>query len=190
MRINKKQIAEFEPCRLNYIRKTYIIDIGKGEDFSTRDEHGRFTGSVPHGGSASSGGGAAGERLKLTRGKYPTSDEEINSIIHNELSGINFSASPVYNSRIGSAGKTTANISPSGRIRIKSIEIGKQYRNTKEALIDTIIHEELEARIFTRSYHSKKYQKLNNASDSERHKYINRVIKKYYGMKGWNYGLV
>lgn len=89
MRINKKQIAEFTPCRLNYIRKTYIIDIGKGEDFSTRDEHGRFTGSVPHGGgSASSGGGAAGERLKLTRGKYPTSDEEINSIIHNELSGI------------------------------------------------------------------------------------------------------
>ena len=154
MRINKKQIAEFTPCRLNYIRKTYIIDIGKGEDFSTRDEHGHFTGSVPHG-SGSSGGGASIAKPKLTRGKYPTSDEEINSIIHNELSGIKFSVSPVYNSRIGSAGKTKAAVSPSGRIRIKSIEIGKQYRNTKEALIDTIIHEELEARILTRSYHSK-----------------------------------
>lgn len=145
---------------------------------------------IDDGSGGGSGGGASIARSKLARGKYPTSDEEINSIIHKELSGIKFSALPVYNSRIGSAGKTTATISPSGRIRIKSIEIGKQYKNTKEALIDTIIHEELEARIFTRSYHSKKYQKLNNASDSERHKYINRVIKKYYDMKGWNYGLV
>lgn len=47
------------PCCLNYIRKTYIIDVEKEEDYSTRDEHGRFTGSVPRGGGSGGGGSGA-----------------------------------------------------------------------------------------------------------------------------------
>lgn len=137
-------------------------------------------------------GGGSGDNIrnKLVRGKYPVSNDQINSIVENELSGVKMSFHPVYNSRIASAGKTVGTISPTGSIKIKSMEIGKQYSDTKEALIDTIIHEELEARIMVRSRYSKKFSKLNTASDSVRHKYINRVIKKYFKMKGWNYGLV
>lgn len=160
------------------------------QDYSTRDEHGRFTGSVPHGSGSSGGGSIDNTRNKLVRGKYPVSNDQINSIIENELSGVRMSSHPVYNGRIASAGKTVGTISPMGSIKIKSMEIGKQYSDTKEALIDTIVHEELEARIMVRSRYSKKYSKLNTASDSVRHKYINRVIKKYFKMKGWDYGLV
>ena len=43
-------------------KKPYIKRVAgyvcKGEDYSTRDEHGRFTGSVPHGSESSSGGGS------------------------------------------------------------------------------------------------------------------------------------
>lgn len=172
-------------------RKRVTGYVCKGEDYSTRDEHGRFTGSVPHGSGSSSGGGSGDKtRNKLERGKYPVSNDQINSIIENELSGVKMSFHPVYNGRIASAGKTVGTISPTGSIKIKSMEIGKQYSDTKEALIDTIVHEELEARIMIRSRYSKKFSKLNTASDSVRHKYINRVIKKYFKMKGWDYGLV
>lgn len=80
MRINKKQIAEFTPCRLNYIRKTYIIDIGKGEDFSTRDEHGRFTGSVPHGSSGGSSGGSGGTARDSGSGDIKITDAAIEKV--------------------------------------------------------------------------------------------------------------
>ena len=140
---------------------------------------------MPHGSESSSGGGSGDNtRNKLVRGKYPVSNDQINSIIENELSGVKMSFTPVYNGRIASAGKTVGTILPTGRIKIKSMEI------TKEALIDTIVHEELEARIMVRSRYSTKFSKLNTASDSVRHKYINRVIKKYFKMKGWDYGLV
>ena len=51
-------------------RKTIIGYVCKGEDYSTRDEHGRFTGSVPHGsggasGGSSSGGGAVRLRINM-----------------------------------------------------------------------------------------------------------------------------
>ena len=182
---------ELEKQEKPYIKR-FTGYVCKGEDYSTRDEHGRFTGSVPHGSGGTSGGGGSGDNIrnKLVRGKYPVSNDQINSIVENELSGVKMSFHPVYNSRIASAGKTVGTISPTGSIKIKSMEIGKQYSDTKEALIDTIIHEELEARIMVRSRYSKKFSKLNTASDSVRHKYINRVIKKYFKMKGWNYGLV
>ena len=181
---------DLEKQKKPYIKRVtgYVC---KGEDYSTRDEHGRFTGSVPHGSESSSGGGSGDNtRNKLVRGKYPVSNDQINSIIENELSGVKMSFTPVYNGRIASAGKTVGTILPTGRIKIKSMEIGKQYSDTKEALIDTIVHEELEARIMVRSRYSTKFSKLNTASDSVRHKYINRVIKKYFKMKGWDYGLV
>lgn len=164
-----------------YVCKTgYVIKYDPGQP---RGENGRW---IDSGGSS----GGSSSRRKLERGKYPTSNNEIDKILENELSGVKFSAHPVYNGRIASAGKTVGTIKPSGKITIKSMEIGKQYRNTKEALIDTIIHEELEARIMLRSRNSKKFSILNRTTDAERHKYINRVIKKYFSKKGWDYGLV
>lgn len=44
----------------------------KGEDYSTRDEHGRFTGSVPHGGGSSGGSSGGG-------GEHPLAGAEIDS---------------------------------------------------------------------------------------------------------------
>lgn len=40
-------------------RKTIIGYVCKGEDYSTRDEHGRFTGSAPHGSGGASGGSSS-----------------------------------------------------------------------------------------------------------------------------------
>ena len=158
----------------------------------TKDEHGRFTGSTSSGGGgSSSGGGTTKTRYKFVRGTVPVSNEQINSLLNNEFQNIRFSHEIVYNSRIATPGKTVGEFSPLGRCKkIKSIEIGKQYTNRKETLMDTIIHEELEARIMLRSNYYKKYKKLNTVSDNERHKYINRAIKKYFSLKGWDYGLV
>ena len=180
----KRWTAEINPYSLYYVRKTYIIESEKR--WVTID--GRHVNIGGDDGGGSSGGSSS--RRKLERGKYPTSNNEIDKILENELSGVKFSAHPVYNGRIASAGKTVGTIKSSGKITIKSMEIGKQYRNTKEALIDTIIHEELEARIMLRSRNSKKFSILNRTTDAERHKYINRVIKKYFSKKGWDYGLV
>ncbi len=179
----KRCIGFIDDTSLNYVRKRYIIETEKYSDSQPRDDRGRWTDGG--GDSGGSSGSSINNRRKLVRGKYSTSNEEIDRILTNELSGVSFSVHPVYNSRIASAGKTIGMQMPTGKIHIKSIEIGKQYKNSKEALIDTLIHEELEA-----TGSSKKFSKLNSASDDVRHKYINGVIKNYFGRKGWNYGLV
>ena len=75
------------------------------------------------------------------------------------------------------------------RIKFK-IEIGKQNKDTKESLIDSIIHEQLEAEIMLKSYSDSFYSELHKASDKKRHEYINKKIKEYFEDKGWDYGLV
>ena len=125
---------------------------------------------------------------RLVKGTYSTSNEEIKTILENELSGINFTLEPKYNSRIAGPGKTRIIEDAYGRRKIASIEIGKQFKSTKEALIDTLIHEELEARIALRK--NAHYEYLDNLSENERHKYINSLIERYFKLKGWDYGLV
>lgn len=126
-------------------------------------------------------------RNAMVSGKYPTSDKVIKDISENELKGVKFSHPILYNGRIRSQGKTTAQISPLGIVKIKSIEIGKQVVNSRECIIDTMLHEELEARIMLRAKNSKFYSKLNEASDKERHEYINKIIKRFFSGKGWDY---
>ena len=76
---------------------------------------------------------------------------------------------------------------PWGEVKeIKNIYIGKQDKETKEFLIDTLLHEKLEAKILLTK--TSTYQNLNNLSEEKRHEYINSVIKRYFRMKGWNYG--
>jgi hypothetical protein len=124
---------------------------------------------------------------KLRAGKFPTTQDEIDDILSKELSGIRFSSKPTYNSRIRSPGKTTISISSLGSRQIKSMEIGKQFKEGKNELIDTLIHEELEARIGLKADKAVKFSRLENASEAIRHKYINAVIERFFAFKGWEY---
>ena len=130
------------------------------------------------------------EKNKLVAGKYAVSKEMIADILNNELNGINLSMKPVYNSRIRSQGKITATEDALKRVTIKSFEIGKQVKDTKECLIDSILHEELEARILLRKKNSAYYSKIYNSGDDGIHDHINAVIKRYFKAKGWNYDMV
>lgn len=120
--------------------------------------------------------------------RFARSQEDINELIKNDLTGVKLTKQPIYNSRIRSNGKTTYSVSQSGRvIEIKKVEIGKQDRSSKEFLLDTILHEELEARILSRN--TAKFSTLNNTSETERHNYINKLIKRFFRVKGWNYDM-
>lgn len=118
------------------------------------------------------------------------SQEEVDSILINELRGIKFRDPVVVNNRLKRAqGRTKPLVSETGReIGVAKIEIGLQDRGTKECLINTLVHENLEAKIL-RGYIAgeDKYWRLYRASDEERHDYIERVIKRYFRMKGWDY---
>ena len=123
-------------------------------------------------------------------GRYSASQERIDQLIHDDLSGINFTEKPVYNSRIRSNGKTTVREFADGTVKeVVKVEIGKQDNSSAEFLEDSILHEELEARIAIRSRYSKRYKELYKSNDDERHRYINRVIERYFKIKGWNYEL-
>ena len=127
------------------------------------------------------------DRNKLIRGKYPTSDEEIQSILKNELADFEMSIIPVYNGRIASAGKTTIEFYPWGDFKqVVKMEIGKQVSGNKEELIDSIMHEELEVR-FAKTHNRNEMMKM---TDDEIHDIINKEIQAYFERKGWDYGKV
>ena len=69
------------------------------------------------------------------------------------------------------------------KTEILKIEIGKQNKDTKECLIDSIIHEQLEAEIMLKSYSDSFYSELHKASDKKRHEYIKKKIKEYFEEK-------
>ena len=120
-------------------------------------------------------------------GRYATSQEQIDSLIESDLSGINFTVKPTYNPRIRCNGKTTVRESVvDGRVvGVEKVEIGKQDSPSAEFLEDTIIHEELEARIALRSMYSQRYRDLYEGNDEERHRYINKIIDRFFKIKGW-----
>ena len=121
-------------------------------------------------------------------GRYKWSQEKIDDILNSDLQGIIFSKHPVYNSKIRCNGKTTIALDKDNKVLfIEKVEIGMQDRSSVEFIEDTIIHEELEARIAMRSNFSKKYKTLYNSNDEIRHKYINSVIERYFKTKGWGY---
>lgn len=123
---------------------------------------------------------------RQNKNRYELEEETINQLLENELKNIKMPVKPIYNSRIRDNGKTIATLYSWGDVKeIKSIFIGKQDKETKEFLIDTLLHEKLEAKILMTK--TDKYQKLNRTNDRERHEYINKIIKRYFKMKGWNY---
>ena len=120
-----------------------------------------------------------------TSGKVAVTQERIDAIVNGKLSGVNFTVQPQYNAKIRSYGKTTVSLYSWGAVNPKSvkIEIGKQRNDSDKELIDTLLHEELEARIWIRN--TKKFKKLSEATEDKRHAYIYKVIKRFMGMKGW-----
>lgn len=126
----------------------------------------------------------------MRAGKYPVTNKQIEDILQKEMSGVRVTQKPVYNGRIRSQGKTTATVYPWGETKsINAIEIGKQVKDTRECLLDTMLHEELEARILLKKDKSPYYEKLYNGGDKVIHAHIDRVIKKFFDAKGIDYGL-
>ena len=122
--------------------------------------------------------------------RFSASQDRIDSLIKSDMSNIKFTCKPVYNPHIRVNGKTKiVEDCVTGKVkRIESIEIGKQDKSSAEFLEDTIIHEELEARIAMRSLFSSKFSRLYyDCSDDERHQYINSRIERYFRIKGWWY---
>lgn len=115
---------------------------------------------------------------------YESSQAEIDELLVNELSGIRFSKKPVYSNRIKTPGKTVIMRDESGSKYIKSMQIGRQEHPGRKELIDSLVHEELEARIALNRHSSEKYWTLNYCSGDERHAYIQKNINKFMQLKG------
>lgn len=127
------------------------------------------------------------ERAKAARSAryiYGSSQAEIDDLLSKELSGIRFVSLPSYNGRIKTPGLTKVGRDDQGRKYAGPTYIGKQAKPGKAELIDTIVHEELEARIWLNRHGSERYWHLNSASDDERHAYIQKIIDRYVRMKG------
>ena len=124
------------------------------------------------------------DKARMRRGTVPVEQEDINVLVSGELSGINFSSKPVYNSHVGTPGMTDVGYNEEGNKAVIRMCIGKQYREGRAELIDTIVHEELEARIWLNRHSSERYFALNEATENERHAYIQKIIDRYMRLKG------
>ena len=104
--------------------------------------------------------------------------------MQNELSGIRFSAKPTLNNRIWTAGKTSKAYNAKTDTYDLLIEIGKQYSPSRKALADTLIHEELEARIIMNPHHRELYYEFVESDDDIIHQYIQRIVDRFLKIKG------
>lgn len=129
-------------------------------------------------------------RNKMVAGKYPVSNEQIDDILNNELKEFEMPVKPTYNPRIRSQGRVRATETGWGTVTINSIDIGKQVKDTRECLIDSILHEYLESQILLNKNFNQFYADLYSEGDEAIHKYINDYIKDFFNQKGLNYGLV
>lgn len=130
------------------------------------------------------------KRFPKIAGKYKYTQNDLDEICKNELGNVRFTVHPKYNGRIVDQGRTDATRLPSGRIVIKDILIGRQAFGSRESLLDSLIHEELEARIWVKSNYSSRFKRLSHGSDVKRHGYINIAIQRFFRLKGWDYGRV
>lgn len=111
-------------------------------------------------------------------GKHPVTQQQIDDLIARDLPNVRLTMRPVYNPRLRTDGKTTYEEVFPGFNRILKVEIGPQSKSGDAWLRDTILHEELEARIIKRA--GWRYE----SGDKAIHAYIDRVIAKYVKMKG------
>lgn len=126
------------------------------------------------------------ERLKAANSAVKVTQDRIDRVIKESLPHIRFVVPPAANNKLRYNGVTKYKSFPWGEINVTSIQIGKQKNASDLELIDTLLHEQLEAKILIRAlnYKSKRFKALNNAGDKARHDYINRVIARYLRMRG------
>ncbi len=178
----KAKVAHWQGVQRDFIKQTGLKrqydreQVGKAVDLSRISSNKHYQ-NDPKSGTIIT-------REKFKKGVHPVKQSDIDDVMLNELSGIKFSAKPVYDSRIGTPGITSFELYSWGEIKgVKSIKIGKQYLPGREELSDTLLHEELEARIFTRP--TKLHQKLAKSNrDDEIHDYIKKAILRYKRMRG------
>ncbi len=127
---------------------------------------------------------------KMKSGEYPVTNEQIEDILNNELAEFQMPVIPVYNPRLKSQGLTRGKEQPWGTVTITSIQIGKQVKNTRECLIDTLLHEYLEAQIMLNKNSDPFYADLYKSGDAAIHSYIDDFIESFFKAKGLDYGLV
>jgi hypothetical protein len=77
---------------------------------------------------------------------------------------------------------------PWGETKSQDIEIGKQFKPDKSELIDTILHEEMEARIVNESYRSDKCKQLDRGGEKTTHLYLVPIVERFLRMKGLSDG--
>jgi hypothetical protein len=122
---------------------------------------------------------------KIKFERYSITQHQIDEILDNELKNYIFPVKPVYNPRIRANGITKGEFYKWGQLKqITAIEIGKQDSPNKKFLIDTILHEYLEAEIMINQFTDSFYEKLGKMSDKDRHKWINSQIEKFFKKNG------
>ena len=117
--------------------------------------------------------------------KHPTSQDEIDNILKGPLNNVKMSADVLYNPRLRTSyGQTKYTLTH--KVKINAIEVGKQGKPGTTEIIDTIIHEELEARILKRAYnkHIQKYIIMDKLGEKGTHKYILPRVYRFLRMKG------
>lgn len=197
IRATKRDIAGLERAGLGLSNTTYVqkrLLLGKQQSTlrtfcSTNNLSRQYSREKAYGVSAQpkalTGAQWTGTmKAKAAKAVYPTTQAEIDELVNTELSGIKFTVHPTYNERIRTPGATVLGKNSLGEKYVKAMNIGKQAKPGNAELIDTLIHEELEARIWLNFHGSEKYWLLNSASDDERHAYIQKIIDKYVKMKG------
>ena len=100
------------------------------------------------------------------KGRVAYSQRGIDEVIERNDIHINWPVRPTYNPRLKTPGKTVCSEILPGVRKIKSIEIGPQVNDKEEELIDTILHETLEARMLLRD------DRRLSGGDAEVHPYI------------------
>lgn len=125
------------------------------------------------------------DKARAALGSVAITQHDIDSLLNNELAGIKFSAHPTYSPHLGTYGKTTVVVDQDGRIKVSKMLIGKQKNSSKQELIDTLIHEELEARILLNKHSRELFYELKYADDDERHVWIQKIINRYIKLKGF-----
>jgi hypothetical protein len=120
--------------------------------------------------------------------KYPITQADIDRLISNELKGIRFPVSPVYNGRIKDMGRTDFFVGLHGeRIGVDRILIGKQVSSGDAELLDTLLHERLESKICLSPAETyKDMQGDDVVSRYVKHQYIAAVISRYFRMREWS----
>lgn len=127
------------------------------------------------------------ERYKerYAKGTYKVEQITVDKLVSTTLSGVKFSAKPLVNNRIGVPGKTRKICNSDIDKFDITIEIGMQYGSSTEELIDTLLHEEMKARILTNHHGRELYYQFQKSNDDDLiHPYIQKVINRYMKLKG------